>query len=149
MYASRASQLKLVEAELERIRQSEQKVVTLMQQYDKEIDRTNVDIKETKRQMQLVNNTMANLKTSSIRDLEYSIKALNQQMHGMERGTEQFKQMELKAKQLKAELQAVRAEGVAQESWIKRSADWFNRMQGIALGAVAAISGITFTVKSV
>lgn len=147
MYASRASQLKLVKAELERIRQSEQKVVTLMQQYDKEIDRTNVDIKETKRQMQLVNNTMANLKTSSIRDLEYSIKALNQQMHGMERGTEQFKQMELKAKQLKAELQAVRAEGVAQESWIKRSADWFNRMQGIALGAVAAISGITFTVK--
>ena len=147
MYASRASQLKLVEAELERIRQSEQKVVTLMQQYDREIDRTNVDIKETKRQMQLVNNTMANLKTSSIRDLEYSIKALNQQMQGMQRGTEQFKQMELKAKQLKAELQAVRAEGVAQESWIKRSADWFNRMQGLALGAVAAISGITFTVK--
>lgn len=147
MYASRASQLKLVEAELERIRQSEQKVVTLMQKYDKEIDSTNVDIKETKRQMQLVNNTMANLKTSSIRDLEYSIKALNQQMQGMQRGTEQFKQMERQAKQLKAELQAVRAEGVAQESWIKRSADWFNRMQGIALGAVAAISGITFTVK--
>lgn len=147
MYASRASQLKQVEAELERIRQSEQKVVTLMQQYDKEIDRTNVDIKETKRQMQLVNNTMSNLKTSSIRDLEYSIKALNQQMQGMERGTEQFKQMERQAKQLKAELQAVRAEGVAQESWIKRSADWFNRMQGLALGAVAAISGITFTVK--
>lgn len=147
MYASRASQLKLVEAELERIRQSEQKVVTLMQKYDKEIDSTNVDIKETKRQMQFVNNTMANLKTSSIRDLEYSIKALNQQMQGMQRGTEQFKQMELKAKQLKAELQAVRAEGVAQESWIKRSADWFNRMQGLALGAVAAISGITFTVK--
>lgn len=147
MYASRASKLKLVEAELERIRQSEQKVVTLMQQYDKEIDRTNVDIKETKRQMQLVNNTMSNLKTSSIRDLEYSIKALNQQMQGMQRGTEQFKQMEQKAKLLKAELQAVRAEGVAQESWIKRSADWFNRMQGLALGAVAAISGITFTVK--
>ena len=147
MYASRASQLKLVEAELERIRQSEKKVVTLMQQYDKEIDSTNVDIKETKRQMQLVNNTMANLKTSSIRDLEYSIKTLNQQMQGMQRGTEQFKQMERQAKQLKAELQAVRAEGVAQESWIKRSADWFNRMQGLALGAVAAISGITFTVK--
>jgi TP901 family phage tail tape measure protein len=147
MYASRASQLKLVEAELERIRQSEQKVVTLMQQYDKEIDSTNVDIKETKRQMQLVNNTMANLKTSSIRDLEYSIKALNQQMQGMQRGTEQFKQMERQAKQLKSELQAVRAEGVAQESWIKRSADWFNRMQGLALGAVAVISGITFTVK--
>lgn len=147
MYASRASQLKLVEAELERIRQSEQKVVTLMQQYDKEIDSTNVDIKETRRRMQLVNNTLANLKTSSIRDLEYSLKALNRQMRGMQRGTEQFKQMELKAKQLNAVLQGVRAEGVAQESWIKRSADWFNRMQGLALGAVAAISGITFTVK--
>ena len=147
MYDSRASQLKLVEAELERIRQSEQKVVTLMQQYDKEIDSTNVDIKETRRRMQLVNNTLANLKTSSIRDLEYSIKALNRQMRGMQRGTEQFKQMELKAKQLKAVLQAVRAEGVAQESWIKRCADWSNRMQGIALGAVTAISGITFTVK--
>ena len=147
MYASRASQLKLVEAELERIRLSEQKVVTLMQQYDKEIDSTNMDIKETRRQMQLVNNTLATLKTSSIRDLEYSMKALNRQMRGMQRGTEQFKQMELKAKQLKTALQAVRAEGVAQESWIKRCADWSNRMQGIALGVVTAISGITFTVK--
>lgn len=147
MYASRASQLKLVEAELERIRQSKQKVVTLMQQYDKEIDSTNVDIKETRRRMQLVNNTLATLKTSSIRDLEYSLKALNRQMRGMQRGTEQFKQMELKAKKLKAVLQGVRAEGVAQESWIKRFADWSNRMQGIALGAVTAISGITFTVK--
>lgn len=147
MYASRASQLKLVEAELERIRQSEQKVVTLMQQYDKEIDRTNVDIKETRRQMQLVNNTLAHLKTSSIRDLEYASKALNRQLQGMQRGTEQFKQMQLKALQLKAELQAVRGEGVAQESWIKGCADWFNRMQGLALGAVAAISGLTFTVK--
>lgn len=147
MYASRAAQLKQVEAELERIRQSERRVVTLMQQYDKEIEETNIDIKETKRQMQLVNRTMSNLKTSSIRDLEFSIKAINQQMAGMDRGTEKFKQMQLQAKQLKAELQAVRAEGVAQESWIKRSADWFNRMQGLALGAVAAISGITFTVK--
>ena len=147
MYASRAAQLKLVEAELERIHQSERRVVTLMQQYDKEIEETNIDIKETKRQMQLVNRTMSNLKTSSIRDLEFSIKAINQQMAGMDRGTEKFKQMQLQAKLLKAELQAVRAEGVAQESWIKRSADWFNRMQGLALGAVAAISGITFTVK--
>ena len=147
MYASRASKLKLVEAELEHIRQSEQKVVTLMQQYDKEIDRTNVDIKETRRQMQLVNNTLAHLKTSSIRDLEYASKALNRQLQGMQRGTEQFKQMQLKALQLKAELQAVRAEGAAQESWIKGCADWFNRMQGLALGAVAAISGLTFTVK--
>lgn len=147
MYASRASQLKLVEAELERIRLSEQKVVTLMQQYDKEIDSTNMDIKETRRRMQLVNNTLATLKTSSIRDLEYSLKALNRQMRGMQRGTEQFKQMELKAKKLKTALQAVRGEGVAQESWIKRCADWSNRMQGIALEVVTAISGITFTVK--
>lgn len=147
MYASRAAQLKQVEAELERIHQSERRVVTLMQQYDKEIEETNIDIKETKRQMQLVNRTMSNLKTSSIRDLEFSIKAINQQMAGMDRGTEKFKQMQLQVKQLKAELQAVRAEGVAQESWIKRSADTFNRMQGLAISAIAAISGITFTVK--
>ncbi len=147
MYASRAAQLKLVEAELERIRLSEQKVVTLMSQYDKEIDKTNVDIKETKRQMQLVNATMGSLKTSSIRDLEYSIKILNQEMRGMDRGTEAFKQMQMQAKQLKVELEAVRAEGKAQQSWISRSADWFNRMQGIALGAIAAVSGVTLTVK--
>ena len=147
MYASRAAQLKLVEAELDRIHQSERRVVTLMQQYDKEIEETNIDIKETKRQMQLVNRTMSNLKTSSIRDLEFSIKAINQQMAGMDRGTEKFKQMQLQAKQLKAELQAVRAEGVAQESWIKRTADTFNRMQGLAISAIAAMSGITITVK--
>lgn len=100
-YAQSAAKLKLVDAELERIRLSEQKVVTLMQQYDNEIDKANVDIKETKRQMQLVDNTLAHLKTSSVRDLEYSMKVLNQEMRGLDRGSEAFKQMQMQAKQLK------------------------------------------------
>ena len=147
-YAQSAAKLKLVDAELERIRLSEQKVVTLMQQYDNEIDKANVDIKETKRQMQLVDNTLAHLKTSSVRDLEYSMKVLNQEMRGLDRGSEAFKQMQMQAKQLKTELEAVRAEGQAQQSWIGRTADRFNRMQGVILGAIATISGLTFTVKS-
>lgn len=147
-YAQSAATLKLVDAELERIRLSEQKVVTLMQQYDNEIDKANVDIKETKRQMQLVDNTLAHLKTSSVRDLEYSMKVLNQEMRGLDRGSEAFKQMQMQAKQLKTELEAVRAEGQAQQSWIGRTADWFNRMQGVILGVIAGISGLTFTVKS-
>lgn len=147
-YAQSAAKLKLVDAELERIRLSEQKVVTLMQQYDNEIDKANVDIKETKRQMQLVDNTLAHLKTLSVRDLEYSMKVLNQEMRGLDRGSEAFKQMQMQAKQLKTELEAVRAEGQAQQSWIGRTADWFNRMQGVILGVIAAISGLTFTVKS-
>lgn len=147
-YAQSAAKLKLVDAELERIRLSEQKVVTLMQQYDNEIDKANVDIKETKRQMQLVDNTLAHLKTSSVRDLEYSMKVLNQEMRGLDRGSEAFKQMQMQAKQLKTELEAVRTEGKAQQSWINKTADWFNRMQGVILGAIAAVSGLTFTVKS-
>ena len=147
-YAQSAAKLKLVDAELERIRQSEQKVVTLMQQYDREIEEANVDIKETKRQMQLVDNTLAHLKTSSVRDLEYSMKVLNKEMRGLDRGSEAFKQMQQQAKQLKTELEAVRAEGKAQQSWINKTADWFNRMQGVILGAIAAVSGLTFTIKS-
>lgn len=147
-YAQSAAKLKLVDAELGRIRLSEQKVVTLMQQYDNEIDKATVDIKETKRQMQLVDNTLAHLKTSSVRDLEYSMKVLNQEMRGLDRGSEAFKQMQMQAKQLKTELESVRAEGQAQQSWIGRTADWFNRMQGVILGAIAAVSGLTFTVKS-
>lgn len=147
-YAQSAAKLKLVDAELERIRLSEQKVVTLMQQYDNEIGKANVDIKETKRQMQLVDNTLSHLKTSSVRDLEYSMKVLNQEMRGLDRGSETFKQMQLQAKQLKTELEAVRAEGQAQKSWINKTTDWFNRMQGVILGAIATISGLTFTVKS-
>lgn len=147
-YAQSAVKLKLVDAELERIRLSEQKVVTLMQQYDNEIDKANVDIKETKRQMQLVDNTLAHLKTSSVRDLEYSMKVLNQEMRGLDRGSEAFKQMQMQTKQLKTELEAVRTEGKAQQSWINKTADWFNRMQGVILGAIAAVSGLTFTVKS-
>lgn len=147
-YAQSAAKLKLVDAELERIRQSEQKVVTLMQQYDREIGEANVDIKETKRQMQLVDNTLAHLKTSSVRDLEYSMKVLNKEMRGLDRGSEAFKQMQQQAKQLKTELEAVRAEGKAQQSWINKTADWFNRMQGVILGVIATISGLTFTIKS-
>ena len=65
----------------------------------------------------------------------------------MDRGSDAFKQMQAQAKKLRMELEAVRAEGQAQQSWIGRIADWFNKMQGIILGFVAAISGVTFTVK--
>lgn len=98
--------------------------------------------------MQLVDNTLAHLKTSSVRDLEYSMKVLNKEMRGLDRGSKAFKQMQQQAKQLKTELEAVRAEGKAQQSWINKTADWFNRMQGVILGAIAAVSGLTFTIKS-
>jgi hypothetical protein len=96
---------------------------------------------------ELVNRTLKSLDRSSVRDLEYSLKIVNEQLRGMDRGMEEFRQMTRQSRRLQAQLQAVRTEGAAQQSWIGKAADEFNRMQAMAMTAIAAITGLSLTIR--
>lgn len=147
MYKQQSLQLREVDNQLNLIKAKQEQNNTLMAQYDREVSKARVDMEDVKNETLLVNNTLSHMSTASVRDLEYSIKILNNQMRGLNRGTKEFKAMEEQAKKLKTELQNIRYEGGAQQSWMNRTADWFNKMQGLAISVFATVTGLLYSMR--
>ncbi len=147
MYQQQSLQLREVDKQLNLIKLKQEQNNTLIAQYDRELSEARAKMEDVKIETQLVNNTLSHLSTASVRDLEYSIKIINQQMRGLDRGTKEFKAMEEQAKKLKTELQNIRYEGGAQQSWMNRTADWFNKMQGLAISVFATVTGLLYSMR--
>lgn len=147
MYQQQSLQLREVDKQLNLIKLKQEQNNTLIAQYDRELSEARSKMEDVKIETQLVNNTLSHLSTASVRDLEYSIKILNQQMRGLDRGTKEFAAMEKQAKKLKTELQNIRYEGGAQQSWMNRTADWFNKMQGLAISVFATMTGLLYSMR--
>ncbi|MCR4602478.1 MAG: phage tail tape measure protein [Prevotella sp.] len=146
-YSIAAAQLKEVKNRIQEIKAEQQQIVHQIDRYDQEIKTASKDMATVERETKLVNRTLANLSTANVRDLEYSIKIINEQLRETPRGTRAFDQMQEKAKALRTELERVRFEGQAQQSLFNRTADFFNKIQGAAIAAVGAVTGLTFTVR--
>ena len=143
----RTEQLKEIKARIQEIKAEQEKVNHAIDKYDQEIKTASKDMATVKRETELVDRTLKNLSTANVRDLEYSIKVVNEQLRETPRGTAAFDQLQEKAKMLRTELERVRYEGAAQQSWLNRTADFFNKIQGAAIAAVGAITGLTFTIR--
>lgn len=146
-YKTAVEQLKQVEQQIKVIEADQQQVNRLIDQYNREIKDSHADIHTTQEELKLVNATLKNMDRASVRDLEYSIKIVNQELRGTERGTEEFHRLTNQAKRLRTELEKVRYEGAAQQSWLNRTADWFNKIQGAAIALVASITGVSMTIR--
>ena len=143
----RTEQLKEIKARIQEIKSEQQHVVHQMEKYDQEIKAAHKDMATMERETKFVEATMKNLSKANVRDLEYSIKIVNEQLREMPRGTREFDRMQEKAKLLRTELERVRFEGAAQQSWLNRTADFFNKIQGAAIAAIGTITGLSFTIR--
>lgn len=146
-YEEQNANLLKIKARLAEIADKQKLVNTIVDQYNSELDNAGLAMRKVATNTELVNRTMKSLDKASIRDIEYSLRIVNNELKDMERGTEEFRQMTKKAKELKTQLESVRAEGAAQESWINRLADKFNRMQTLAFSLNASLTGLTITMR--
>lgn len=146
-YEEQNANLLKIKARLAEIGDKQKLVNTIVDQYNSELDNAGLAMRKVATNTELVNRTMKSLDKASIRDIEYSLRIVNSELKDMERGTEEFRQMTKKAKELKTQLESVRAEGAAQESWINRLADKFNRMQTLAFSLIASLTGLTITMR--
>ena len=146
-YKTSVSQLNEVKARIQEIKAEQQKVVHQIDRYNQEIKESQKDMATVRNETKLVNNTLRNLSTANVRDLEYSIKIINEQLRETKRGSKAFDTLQEKAKVLRTELERVRYEGAAQQSWLNRTADFFNKIQGAAIAGISAITGLTFTIR--
>ena len=146
-YQATLAQLKQVKSRIQEIKAEQQQIVHQIDKYDQEIKTASKDMAIVKRETALVDATLRNMSTANVRDLEYSIKILNERLREMPRGTAAFEQMQNKVKGLRTELERVRFEGAAQQTWLNRTADFFNKIQGAAIAAIGAITGLSLTIR--
>ncbi|KXB86079.1 phage tail tape measure protein, TP901 family [Prevotella sp. DNF00663] len=146
-YAEQNEDLLKIKARLAEIAEKQRLVNTITDQYNAELKAAGQECNTVRDNTQLIERTMRNLSTSSVRDLQYSLKMVNKEMDGMDRGTNGFKAMQLQAKRLRTELEMVRSEGAAQKSWVGSMADGFNRMQSLTISVIASITGLSMTIR--
>jgi TP901 family phage tail tape measure protein len=140
-------QLKEIKARIQEIKGEQQQIVRQMDRYDQEIKAANKDMATMERESKFVEATMKNLSRANVRDLEYSIKIVNEELRNMTRGTKAFEEMQAKAKKLRTELERIRYESAAQQGLLSRTADFFNKVQGSVIVGLSSITGLTLTVR--
>ena len=146
-YDTAIAQLKEVKARIQEIKAEQQQVVHQIDRYDQEIKAANKDMATMERESKLVEATMKNLSRANVRDLEFSIKIVNEELRKMPRGTRAFEEMQSKAKKLRTELERIRYESAAQQGLLSRTADFFNKVQGSVIVGLSSITGLTLTVR--
>ena len=95
-----------------------------------------------------VEKVLANLKTSSVRDLQKALRAVTLELNSgrIARGSAEWDAQVRKIRELKGELAEVRAaQGAVQSRW-GRMVDGFNRYAGVAASAVASLTGVTLAI---
>jgi len=139
--------LVMIEGRIAAINAQQKQLASTIDRYDKEIQEANKSIEVTRRETELVNKTLTSISSANIRDLEYSIKILNERMRKIPRGTAEFREMELQVKKLRTELERTRYEGKAQQGWLSRMADGFNKVQGAFIILITMFTQLRFRIQ--
>lgn len=141
--------LDAVRTRLNTIEEEERQVVSIIDRYDKEIKEANKSIETTEREMNLVAKTLDKLDSASVRDIEYSIKILNEQLRDTERTGGNVEQLTEKLKLLNAELKKVQDMQRPDEKkgLFRWAVDGLNKNWGAITQVLATYSGLRDVVK--
>lgn len=146
-YDTAIAQLRDVKARIQEIKAEQNQIVHQIDKYEAEVAQANKTLQVTERETELIDKTMHNLSKANVRDLEYSIKIVNERLRELPRGTQEFERMQEQAKKQRTELERVRYESAAQQGMLSRMADFFNKVQGTVIVGLSSITGLTLTVR--
>lgn len=85
----------------------------------KELKKVNAEIKALSTSSQAINNTLKNLSTASVKELNSTIKAINAKLRdgSVQRNSAEWKELQTQLKKAKAEMQSINEEAQVQKSW--------------------------------
>jgi TP901 family phage tail tape measure protein len=145
-----SAHLKTIKDRLSEIEESEKKNVTLIDRYNAELKKVDQAAKQVVSEQQLIDRTMKNLSTASVRDIEYSIKALNEQLHDIDRNDPKVKEITQRLKELNAELRKVQDMQKPDESKgniFTRGMDFLNKNWGAITQVIGGYDMVRDVVK--
>ena len=134
-------------AQLEKVKEEQRKSNTLVDRYNKELKEAGKEEKVVADEATLIKRTLDNISGASMRDLEYSIKAVSEQMKDMDRNSDGYKEAEKKVRKLRTELERTRQEAGAQQSMFGKFITSLNTNWGAITQILGAITGLTMTMR--
>lgn len=118
-----------------------------IEQYSRDIGQAQERMRDFSKENQLIEATLKNISGSSLRDLETSLKLVNEQLKDTNHGTKEFQELTDKAKRLKAEIAAInREQELSKGKWAKW-VDFFNVNWGFITQAIGALTGLSMTIR--
>lgn len=146
-YNLKAAQLATVRQRIDEINASQKAANTTIDRYNQEIQQATAKSSDLQRENELIDRTLKNISGSTMRDLDYSLKLVNEQLRGTKQGTEEYEKLTKSAKQLKTQIAAINDEQKEQKSAWSRMVDIFNVNFGAITQGIAALSGLSFTIR--
>ena len=145
--------LALLEQQLERVRKEKKAAFAGgkdVAAFDRQIKQITASMKTLQTQELRVSETLNNLSTASYKELRATVNAINKELRSgaVERGSEQWRQMQRQLKAVKAEIAAINDESKLSQSIWQRTANWMNSNWGMVTQLVAGWSGLTMSIRS-
>ncbi|MCR4959646.1 MAG: phage tail tape measure protein [Prevotella sp.] len=143
------SGLEKVHARLTAIDEEEKKVVKTIDRYNEELKKAGKEEKKVADEMELVKRTLDKISSASVRDLEYSIKILNEQLRDTERTGGNVEELTKKLKKLNEELKKVQDMQKPDDKGgiFTRSVNFLNKNWGAITQIIGMYSGLHDVVK--
>ena len=149
-FENQAKNLLLVRNRIREVNAAQGNANTIIDQYDKELSSATKSAAALAREQEIIDRTLGNINGANIRDLEYSLKLVNERLRGIGHDDKSFDILSEKARKLKEEINKVNSELQAPEnkkSIITRSADFLNKNWGAITQGWAALTGLTSTIR--
>ena len=118
-----------------------------LNQYNRAIAEAEQRTKNWDDESKLISATLNNISGSSLRKLETSLKLVNEQLQDADKGSDAYKKLTKDAKKLKTQIEAINKEQSASKSLFRRSVDIFNVNWGVISQTIAAVTGLSFTIR--
>ena len=142
--------LEQIRSRLSAIEEEEKKVVTVIDRYNKELEQAGKKAEQVKSETELVDRTLGKLNSASVRDIEYSIKVLNEELRNTERTGGDVEKLTEKLKLLNEELKKVQdmqKPDTKKGNIFSRGVNFLNTNWGAITQIIGAYSGIRDVVK--
>lgn len=118
-----------------------------LSQYNRAIEEAKQRTEHWEEENKLINATLNNISGSSLRQLETSLKLVNEQLIDTDHNSDAFKELSKKAKQLKQEIAAINQEQNLSKSKWDKFVTFFNTNWGALTQGLAVFSGLSMTVR--
>lgn len=149
-YQAHAENLKKVTTRIQEVNERQKQVNLTIDKYDKEIQQLTKDQAVVARENKVIDQTLRNLSGATMRDLEYALQMVNEQLRETSHGTKAFDELAEKSRRLKKQIADVNDQLKAPEQrkgLVRGFIDGLNKNWGAVVQGWAALTGLTQTVR--
>lgn len=149
-YQAHAENLKKVTTRIQEVNERQKQVNLTIDKYDKEIQQLTKDQAVVARENKVIDQTLRNLSGATMRDLEYALQMVNEQLRETSHGTKAFDDLAEKSRRLKKQISEVNDQLKAPEQrkgLVSGFIDGLNKNWGAIVQGWAALTGLTQTVR--